>query len=82
MSRGLQETHILRQKKLCEEHHDDVMRRGGFTSRFCGHCYERDGWKCFPCNDIAEIYSERYGETLPGKAENNKKKHKTKSKKE
>jgi hypothetical protein len=51
-------------KRLCEEHHNHVMSKGGFTSRFCNHCYEREGWKCFPCKDIKEMYEKRYGEPL------------------
>jgi hypothetical protein len=50
------------------------MRKGGFTSRFCNHYYEREGWKCFPCNNMAEIFEERYGEAFPGKEKDKKNK--------
>jgi hypothetical protein len=61
-------------RQVCEDYHSEVMRKGGFTSRFCNHCYEREGWKCFPCNNMAEIYEERYDEAFPGKEKDKKKK--------
>jgi hypothetical protein len=50
--------------QLCEEHHMEVNRKKTFSARFCNHCYEREGWKCFPCTDIKKAYKERYGEPL------------------
>ena len=51
-------------RQLCEEKHDEGLRKGGFSARFCNYCYEREGWRCFPCSDIAKQYEKRYGEPL------------------
>nr|MDO8097809.1 hypothetical protein [Candidatus Njordarchaeota archaeon] len=61
-------------RKLCEEYHSDVMKKGGSASRFCNYCYQREGWKCFPCNNIKEIYEERFDEPLLGDSKSKKKK--------
>jgi hypothetical protein len=50
--------------QVCGEHHTDVNRKKAFSARFCNHCYEREGWKCFPCSDIKKVYEERYGQPL------------------
>jgi hypothetical protein len=61
-------------RQMCEDHHNEVMMKGGFSSRFCNHCYEREGWKCFPCREIRESYDERNGEPLKGREGTSKKK--------
>ncbi|MFB0561195.1 MAG: hypothetical protein ACETWM_08265 [Candidatus Lokiarchaeia archaeon] len=44
-------------RQMCEEIHSK-------GSRFCNWCYKRDGWYCFPCNDIKERYEELHGKSL------------------
>jgi hypothetical protein len=51
-------------RQLCEEHHAEVNRNKSFSTSFCNHCYEREGWKRFPCSDIKKVYQERYGQPL------------------
>ena len=51
-------------RQLCEEIHDEGVRKGGFSTRFCNHCYKRDGWRCFPCNGIKNLFEKRYEESL------------------
>jgi hypothetical protein len=53
-------------RQLCEDHHGEVMKKGGFSSRFCNHCYEREGWKCFPCSEIKKVYDEGSSEQYTG----------------
>ncbi|MCK4434853.1 hypothetical protein KAU92_05130 [Candidatus Bathyarchaeota archaeon] len=51
-------------RQLCEEIHDEGVRRGGFSARFCSYCYKRDGWYCFPCNGTKDLFEKRYEESL------------------
>jgi hypothetical protein len=51
-------------RSLCEEIHGDYMRKGGLKSRFCNYCYKREGWKCFPCNDMKKLSENRYGKPI------------------
>nr|MDO8079196.1 hypothetical protein [Candidatus Freyarchaeota archaeon] len=44
-------------RRLCEEIHSK-------GNRFCNYCYKREGWYCFPCNNIKELYEERWGKSL------------------
>ena len=39
-------------RQFCEDVHVEKMQEGGFSSRFCNYCYDREGWKCLSCNDM------------------------------
>ncbi len=51
-------------KQLCEEILSERKTKGGFTGEFCGYCYDRQGWYCFPCSSMKKLYEERFSESL------------------
>lgn len=55
-------------RQLCEEIHKN---KGGWG---CNRCYNREGSFCFPCNEIKEVYKERFGVNLDDIISNKKRK--------
>ncbi len=51
-------------RTLCEEIHANLTEKGGFAGHFCHECHQREGWYCFPCQSLREIYQTKIGNDL------------------